>query len=129
MEEKRWISRVAYRKHCSLSVAGQAHPCIIHNISLTGLLVEVSECLDLVEGTRVSLLMEQFCPECILSEIECHIVRRSGCLLGLQVSAIDYDTFEKIRDILVALIPEKGVLDQEIINLLECKKEKNPDVQ
>ena len=129
MEEKRRISRVDYQLLCTLSISGETCLCTINNISLTGLLVEVLDGPNLVEGMRASLLLRQFCPECNVSEIECRIVRKSGSLLGLEVSAIDYDTFEKLRGILIDLIPDRNMLDQEIINLLAGKQENEPDVQ
>jgi len=44
-------------------------------------------------GEKANLVLEHFCPDCTVSEIECEIVRQNDRFFGLNVSAIDYDTF------------------------------------
>jgi two-component system, chemotaxis family, sensor kinase CheA len=41
LHEKRRISRVDYRLSCALHVGRRVIPCVVHNISLTGLLIEM----------------------------------------------------------------------------------------
>lgn len=122
LHEKRRITRADYRLSCALHVDKRVVPCVVHNISLTGLLVETDKGDGISAGEKANLVIEHFCPECTVSEIECEIVRENGRFFGLKVSAIDYDTFMQLKDLLTLLIPDEGKIDNEIINMIASKK-------
>lgn len=120
--EKRGISRIDYKLSCTLHVGERIMPCVVHNISLTGLLIEADSNDGIPTGEKANLVIEHFCPECTVSEIECEIVRENGGFLGLKVSAIDYDTLMKIKDLLFLLTPDKCKIDREILNMIANNK-------
>ena len=120
--EKRRISRIDYKLSCTLHVGKKIMPCVVHNISLTGLLIETDYGDGIFTGEKANLVIEHFCPESTVSEIECEIVRENGRFWGLKVSAIDYDTLMKIKDILLLLTPDKHKIDKEIRNMIANKK-------
>lgn len=120
--EKRKITRADYQLSCALHVGRRVVPCVVHNISLTGLLIEADKGDGISAGEKANLVIEHFCRECTVSEIECEIVRENGRFFGLKVSAIDYDTFMQLKDLLTLLIPDEGKIDNEIINMIASKK-------
>ncbi|GEM_PF-4750371 len=119
---KRRISRADYRLVCTLHTGETVTPCVIHNISLTGLFVETDDAGDISVGKKTSLVIEHFCPECTTSEIQCEIVRKDSRFLGLKVLAIDYDTLIRLKDLLTLLIPDKGKIDSEILKMIAGDK-------
>jgi hypothetical protein len=116
------MSRIDYKLSCTLHVGERIMPCVVCNISLTGLLVEADNGDGISTGEKAKLVIEHFCPECTVSEIECEIVRQNGGFLGMKVSAIDYDTLMKIKDLLSLLTPDKRKIDEEILNMIANKK-------
>lgn len=120
--EQRRISRIDHKLSCTLHVGERIMPCVVHNISLTGLFVEAGKGDGISTGAKAKLVIEHFCPECTVSEIECEIVRVNGRFLGLKVSAIDYDTLMKIKDLLSLLTPDKCKIDKEILNMIANNK-------
>lgn len=128
LHEKRRITRADYRLSCALHVGRRVIPCLVHNISLTGLLIETDKSDGISAGQKANLVIEHFCPECTVSEIECEIVRENGRFFGLKVSAIDYDTFMQLKDLLTLLTPAEGKIDNEILNMIASKKENQFDV-
>jgi hypothetical protein len=119
---KRRISRADYRLSCTLHTGEAVTPCVIQNISLTGLFIEADEAEGISVGEKTNLVIEHFCPECTTSEIQCEIVRKDGRFLGLKVLAIDYDTFIRLKDLLVHLVPDKGKIDGEILKMIVDNK-------
>ncbi len=116
--EKRRISRVDYGLVCTLHCGQESYNCHIRNFSLTGLLVETELETSSTEGDSVSILLEGFCPETKLSEIQCEIVRTEGRFLGMKFSAIDYDTLMKLKNILYHVINDDDRINNEIFELL-----------
>lgn len=120
--EQRKISRIDYKLSCTLHVGEKIMPCVIRNISLTGLLIEADNGAGISTGEKAKLVIEHFCPESNVSEIDCEIVRKNGGFWGMKVSAIDYDTLMKIKDLLSLLTPDKRKIDKEILNMIANKK-------
>lgn len=122
LHEKRRITRADYRLSCELHVGKRVVPCVVHNISLTGLLIETDKGDAISAGEKANLVIEHFSPECTVSEIECEIVRENGRFFGLKVSAIDYDTFMQLKDLLTLLTQDPGKIDIEILNMIASNK-------
>lgn len=118
-EEKRGISRADYHHECRLIFNGFSTPCVIHNLSLTGFLVE-AECGDaLTVGERVAVVLEYFCPNFHLSEIECVVVRIRVPYIGLKFAALDYDTLMELKTILYKEIRDDEKINKEILKYFE----------
>lgn len=118
-KEKRKISRVSYDYSCNLLKGEESCICHIRNFSLTGLLVEADSTGFCEAGDSVTIYLDHFSPEISKSEIVCEIAWIKDRMIGLQFSAIDYDTLMQFKDTLYELIEDKNRIEDEIVNLIK----------
>ncbi len=118
-KEKRAMTRAAHDLDCSLVINGEVFICRIRNVSLTGLLVETGEDIDLIQvGGCLTIKLQALDADTALSEILCCVAWVRKRCVGLKFSAIDFTTLTMLKDILYEKVQDRVLIDKEMSQII-----------
>ena len=116
--ERRQFSRIGFDAQCTLFQEDQFWPCEVLDISLKGVLIQVSEDWD-------GNLDNPFEIKVVLSEDEADVIvmstvaaHRAGSLIGMKIQYIDLDSITHLKRLVELNIGNDALLERELASLI-----------
>lgn len=117
--ENRKISRANLKIEGQAKYKGILFKGRIENLSLNGFMFKSDEIIDITIGQKLTITIQILGEEPHMeSNIDCIVVRKTDNVLGLNFSALDYDTLLSLKDKLVSIIGSDKI-NEEFIRFVE----------
>lgn len=117
MKEKRDYHRVPFKCHSQLNIVDQNYPCELLDISLRGVLLELSPAQDIGLGSLCQIDIALASCDIHL-KIDAELVHREDNHYGFRIEALDLDSLTHLRRLLELNFGDADEINREFFHWL-----------
>ncbi len=114
--EKRYFTRVEFKKGASLRQENHLFSGDIQNICLQGLFVKTSQSVPLNTPLQITVL----CSSDSYIQLNTKVVRCEESGIGLQISKMDVNSFVQLRNLVATQCNDHGRIMRETYKVTNC---------
>lgn len=117
MKEKRDYHRVPFKCHSKINVVDQSYPCELLDISMRGVLLDVTPPQDIGLGSLCQIDIA-FASCDIHLKFDAELVHREENHYGFRIESLDIDSLTHLRRLLELNYGDADEIDQELFHWL-----------